>query len=371
MHIFNNKTDYGISNQQILPNSVMTLSDLTRIEVLEQFVTDIRNVIESGLRLAYSDVSRISLSVYWNIGKRIVEEEQQGSNRAKYGAELLKKLSKSLLKDYGEAYSLRNLQYMRQFYMMFPDFEIVNTRVHNLSWSHYRMLLRVADDNARYWYLKEADAQMWSVRTLSRNIGSQYYYRLLQTPHKDEVIKEMQELTAPLQNPVEYLKNPIVAEFLNMKSSFDFKESELEKAIVAHIKEFLLELGKGFAFVAEQQHIVTDTEDYYIDLVFYNYILKCFVLIDLKTTTITHQDVGQMDMYVRMYDDLKRQESDNPTIGLLLCAETSSAIAKYSVLHDSKQLFASKYLTWLPSKEELEREIEKQKAIFRLQHSSD
>lgn len=349
----------------------MTLSDLTRIEVLEQFVTDIRNVIESGLRLAYSDVSRISLSVYWNIGKRIIEEEQQGSNRAKYGAELLKKLSKSLLKDYGEAYSLRNLQYMRQFYMMFPDFEIVNTRVHNLSWSHYRMLLRVADDNARYWYLKEADAQMWSVRTLSRNIGSQYYYRLLQTPHKDEVIKEMQELTAPLQNPVEYLKNPIVAEFLNMKSSFDFKESELEKAIVAHIKEFLLELGKGFAFVAEQQHIVTDTEDYYIDLVFYNYILKCFVLIDLKTTTITHQDVGQMDMYVRMYDDLKRQESDNPTIGLLLCAETSSAIAKYSVLHDSKQLFASKYLTWLPSKEELEREIEKQKAIFRLQHSSD
>lgn len=167
------------------------------------------------------------------------------------------------------------------------------------------------------------------------------------------------------------MKNPIVAEFLNMKSSFDFKESELEKAIVTHIKDFLLELGKGFAFVAEQQHIVTDTEEYFIDLVFYNYILKCFVLIDLKTTTITHQDVGQMDMYVRMYDELKRQESDNPTIGLLLCAETSSAIAKYSVLHDSKQLFASKYLTWLPSKEELEREIEKQKEIFRLQHGTE
>ena len=349
----------------------MAQSNITNIEVHKQFISDIRAFIESGLRLAYSDVSRISTSVYWNIGKRIVEEEQQGSNRAKYGAELLKRLSENLMTASCEAYSLRYLQYMRLFYMMFPDFEIVNTRVHNLSWSHYRMLLRVTDDNARYWYLKEADSQMWSVRTLSRNIGSQYYYRLLQSPHKDAVIKEMQELTAPLQNPAEYMKNPIVAEFLNMKSSFDFKESELEKAIVAHIKEFLLELGKGFAFVAEQQHIVTDTEEYFIDLVFYNYILKCFVLIDLKTTTITHQDVGQMDMYVRMYDELKRQESDNPTIGLLLCAETSSAIAKYSVLHDSKQLFASKYLTWLPSKEELEREIEKQKEIFRLQHDTE
>ena len=335
----------------------------------QKLIADVRSIIESGLKQSYANVSRIMTATYWNIGRKIVEEEQNGQERAKYGSNLIRFLPVNLVQDFGEAYSMRNLQYMRQFYIKFPDFEIVNTRVHNLSWSHFRMLLRVSDDDARYWYLKEADTQMWSVRTLSRNIGSQYYRRLLQSPNKDAVIKEMEDITFPLQDPKEYMKNPVVAEFLNIKSNALFLETELERAIVAHIKDFLLELGKGFAFVAEQQHIVTDTEDYYIDLVFYNYILKCFILIDLKTTTISHQDVGQMDMYVRMYDELKRQPGDNPTIGLLLCAETSSDIAKYSVLHESSQLFASKYLTYLPSKEEFAREIEKQKEIFKLQHS--
>ena len=211
---------------------------------------------------------------------------------------------------------------------------------------------------------------MWSVRTLARNVGSQYYHRLLQSPKKEAVIAEMQQLTAPLQEDArQFMKDPVVAEFLQLPSSTDFTESELERAIIKHLRAFLLELGRGFAFMYEQYHIKTDAGDFFIDLVFYNVVLKCYVLIDLKTKKVTHQDVGQMDMYVRMFDDLKRTEGDNPTIGLLLCSETSEDIARYSVLHDSKQLFASKYLTFLPSQEELQREIEKQKVIFELQNS--
>lgn len=211
---------------------------------------------------------------------------------------------------------------------------------------------------------------MWSVRTLARNIGSQYYHRLLQSPKKESVIAEMQQLTSPLQEDTrQFMKDPVVAEFLQLPSNTDFTESELEKAIIKHLRAFLLELGRGFAFMYEQYHIKTDAGDFFIDLVFYNVTLKCYVLIDLKTKKVTHQDIGQMDMYVRMFDELKRTEGDNPTIGLLLCSETSEDIARYSVLHDSKQLFASKYLTFLPSQEELQREIEKQKTIFQLQNN--
>ena len=267
----------------------------------------------------------------------------------------------------------RNLRYCRQFYLYFPDQEMIwNTRVPNLTWSHYRTLLRVPDAEARAWYLKEASSEAWSVRTLDRNIGSQYYHRLLASQNKDAVKTEMKTLTSPMQtDKLEFIKNPVVAEFLGLTNNSDFTESQLEQSILTHLQKFLMELGKGYAFVARQQHIATDAGDYFIDLVFYNYILKCFVLIDLKTTQISHQDVGQMDMYVRMYDDLKRSEGDNPTIGILLCSETSQDIARYSVLHGNEQLFAAKYLTYLPTEEQLRAEIEAQKEIFRLQQEQE
>lgn len=240
-----------------------------------------------------------------------------------------------------------------------------------LPWTHYRELIRVEDPIVRGWYEQEALREMWSTRTLHRNIASQYYNRLLQSAHKDKVVDEMHKLTAPTQqDKLEFIKNPVVAEFLGLQSDADFTESELEGSIINHLQKFIMEMDKGFAFVGRQQHIRTDMGDFYIDLVFYNYILKCFFLVDLKTTQISHQDVGQMDMYIRMYDALKRTEGDNPTIGLLLCSDTSDDMARYSVLHGSDQIFQAKYLTYLPSKEELAREIEIQKEIFRQQQEN-
>lgn len=240
-----------------------------------------------------------------------------------------------------------------------------------LGWSHYRVLLQVEDDLALRWYLDEAAAETWSVRTLQRNISSQYYERTLLSQSKDAVRAEMVEITKPLQEKLEFIKNPVIAEFLGVKQDTSFTENDLETAILDNVRDFLMELGKGYAFVARQQHIHTEKEDYYIDLVFYNYILKCFVLIDLKTSKITHQDVGQMDMYVRMYDQLKRGEGDNPTLGIVLCSDTDSDIAKYSILHGNEQLFATKYRLCLPSDEELRKEIEVQKQMFIEQHTKD
>lgn len=278
-------------------------------------------------------------------------------------------LAQELTGEFGSSYSKRNLLYFRKFYLAFPDEQIVNTCVHNLNWSHFRSLLRVSDETARLWYMKEAAQESWSVRTLDRNIGTQYYYRLLQSPQKEAVISEMQRKTSQFQrNQFELLKSPMVAEFLGFKNEDSFIETDLETAILSHIRDFLMEMGKGFAFVARQQHIITDTQDYYLDLVFYNIELRCYVLVDLKMGTITHQDVGQIDMYVRMYDELKRKEGDNPTLGILLCGETSEDIARYSVLHDNERLFMSKYLTYLPTKEQLRMEIERQKEIFYMQH---
>ena len=332
-------------------------------------VDDVKLIVERGLREVYRSVNTVSIMTYWNVGKRIVEEEQHGASRAEYGKQVLKDLAQVLVPLYGSSYSERNLYSMRQFFMYFKDLEILNTRVHNLSWSHYRMLLRVPDENARYWYLREASEEMWSVRTLSRNIGSQYYYRLLQSPQKEKVIAEMQELTKPLQQGKdEIVKNPVVAEFLGLENT-DYSESNLEQAIINHLQKFIMEMGRGFAYMGRQQLIRTDTQDYYIDLVFYNVVLKCYVLIDLKVGVITHQDVGQMDMYVRMYDELKRTEGDNPTIGIVLCSETSKDIARYSILKGNEQLFAAKYLPMLPTEEVLRREIEQQKEIFYLQHN--
>ena len=237
-----------------------------------------------------------------------------------------------------------------------------------LSWTHYRILLQVHDETARNWYEKEAYEQTWSVRTLQRNIDTQYYYRLLQSKDKEPVEREMQEKTYQYQqDKLEFIKNPVVVEFLGLTPDISFTETKLEASIITNLQKFLMEMGKGYAFVARQQHIHTEKKDYYIDLVFYNYILKCFVLIDLKTEPITHQDVGQMDMYIRMYDELKKSPDDNPTLGIVLCSETDEDIARYSILHGNEQLFASKYKLYLPTEEELREEIETQKAIFYLQ----
>ncbi|MBR5685170.1 MAG: DUF1016 family protein [Muribaculaceae bacterium] len=334
-----------------------------------QFVDDVKQIVDHGLREAYDIVNSVAVHTYWLIGKRIVEEEQHGERRAEYGSKLITLLAEELSMEFAKGFSARDLRNYRQLYLCFRDLDIWYTRVPNLKWSHYRTLLAVTSEDARYWYVHEASIQSWSVRTLARNVGSQYYQRLLQSPKKDAVVNEMLQLTKPLKDePQGFLKDPVVAEFLQLPSNSSFTETELEKAIIRHLKDFLLEMGRGFAFMAEQYHIATDAGDFFVDLVFYNVVLKCYVLIDLKTKRVSHQDVGQMDMYVRMFDDLKRTDGDNPTIGLLLCSDTSKDIAQYSVLHDSKQLFAAKYLTVLPEKEVLVREIEQQKEIFYLQH---
>lgn len=333
-----------------------------------EFISEVESFIEKSVNAANSAVSSIVVVTYWNVGRMIVEEEQNGKSRAEYGKQIIQQLSERLTRKYGNNYSKRNLQYYRKFYQCFNDLEIVNTCVHNLNWSHFRRLLSVTSDDARIWYTKEACEQMWSVRTLDRNIATQYYERLLLSPKKDAVIAEMKSKTASYKDSkFELIKNPIIAEFLGFQNN-DYSESQLESAILTHIRDFLMELGKGFAFVARQQHIVTESEDYFIDLVFYNIELKCYVLIDLKLGKITHQDVGQMDMYIRMYDELKKKEDDNPTIGIVLCSKTDEDIAKYSILHDSNQIFMAKYMPYMPTQEELKNEIEKEKANFYIQH---
>ena len=342
------------------------------MELSKGFLHDIREIILDGRRNAFQSVNAIMIQSNWLLGKRIVEEEQHGQKRAEYGISLLKLLSSNLTREFGNGYGWRNLFYYRQFYQAFPDLNILHTRMQNLSWSHIKAVLRVNDESARDWYLKEASEEGWGVRTLDRNISTQYYQRLLMSQNQEKVKTEMCKKSANLSlDKLEFIKNPMVAEFLGFVPNMDFAESDLESAIITHLQKFIMELGKGFAFVARQQHIATDAGDFFVDLVFYNYILKCFVLIDLKTARITHQDVGQMDMYIRMYDELKRSEGDNPSIGLILCSETSRDIARYSILNGSKQLFASKYLPYLPSEEELRREIEIQKEFFFLTQNSN
>jgi len=301
-------------------------------------------------------------------------EELRGAERSdNYGLEIIKELSGKLTNEYGKGFDRTNLYNYLKFYRTFP--EIVDTVCRQsqrvLSWSHYRVLIRVEDSVAREWYAKEAYDQTWTVRTLQRNIETQYYYRLLSSQNKEPVEQEMKNLTSEYQRDKhEYMKNPVIAEFLGLSSNLKMTETSLESAILSNLQEFMMELGKGYAFVARQQHIHTEKEDYYIDLVFYNYILKCFVLIDLKIGKVTHQDVGQMDMYIRMYDELNRVEGDNPTLGIVLCSETDEDIARYSVMHGSEQLFASKYKLYLPSEEELRKEIEKQKIVFKIQQNA-
>ncbi|MBR7183303.1 MAG: DUF1016 family protein [Alistipes sp.] len=334
---------------------------------------DAQSIIEQSRNYAYQVVNIAMIQRNWLLGKRIADEELQGENRAEYGKEVVKKLADHLTNLYGKGFTTSNLYQFVHFYKFFPEiFHTACVKLPLLSWSHYRTLLRVADKSARDWYLREATNEMWSVRTLDRNIASQYYYRLLQSQDKQVVKEEMTKITAPYQqDKLEFIKNPVVAEFLGLSPNSDFSETKLESSIITHIQKFVMELGKGYAFVSRQQHIKTDMGDYFIDLVFYNYILKCFLLIDLKASRITHQDVGQMDMYVRMYDNLKRTDGDNPTIGLILCSETSEDMARYSVLHDNNRLFQARYLTYLPTIDQLKKEIELQKEIFRLQQEDD
>ncbi len=334
----------------------------------DDILKDMCGIIESSREVAYHAVNRALIQRNWLLGYRIAEEELQGENRAEYGAGIIKELAKDLTAEYGKGFTKTNLYHFYSFYKEYPEiFHSVSGKLF-LSWTHYRTLLQVNDREARNWYEKAAIEQTWSVQTLQRNISSQYYYRMLQTQKKEVVEDEMKERTSVYQkDKYEFIKNPVIAEFLGFSQGIDFTESDLEKSILSNLQKFLMELGKGYAFVARQQHIHTEKQDYYIDLVFYNYILKCFVLIDLKTEKISHQDVGQMDMYIRMYDDMKRSEGDNPTIGIVLCADTDEDIARYSVLHGNEQLFASKYKLYLPTEEELRAEIETQKTMFYLQ----
>lgn len=334
--------------------------------VLDKVVSDVRAIIEQGRKMAYTAANQAAILTYWNVGRRIVEEEQLGSVRAKYGSQLIPMLAKELSNEYGSGYGRRNLAYYRKFYLTFNDWEILHTRVQNLEWSHVRRVLSVTNPDARLWYLKSASENMWSVRELDRNISTQYFERRLaaQLPiNADELPKDAEK------GPMEYIKNPVVAEFMGFRRDTKYTETELEQALIDNLQQFIMELGRGFAFVERQQHIVTDMDDFYIDLVFYNFKMKRFVIFELKTHQMTHQDIGQLDMYVRMYDDLMRSEDDQPTIGVLLCTDTDKTIARYSVLHDSNQLFAAKYMTYMPSEEELRQEIERQKQFFLEQHN--
>lgn len=354
-------------------------------------------IIDQAQQTAYRTINETLVKRNWLLGLRI-QHEILKEQRAEYGKQVIQGLSIQLEEKYGDSFSKRNLYHFIDFYKLYPDIfqaeigKSVETQIVNslrsqstgnqlnilnslrskspirLSWTHYRIILQEPTAEGRAWYENEAASEMWSTRTLQRNVSSQYYHRLLQSQDKTIVHDEMVKLTKPLQDKMEYLKNPVIAEFLGFKNNTSYSESDLEQSIINHLVPFMMELGKGFAFVDRQKHIHTEKEDYYIDLVFYNYHLRCFVLIDLKTTKLSYQDVGQMDMYVKMYDDLVRPEGHNPTIGILLCADTDEDVAHYSVLNGNDQLFAAKYLTYMPTQEELRREIEQQKEFYRLQN---
>lgn len=362
------------------------------------FLESLKQIVRAARSMAYAAIDYAQIQANWLIGQRVVEQMQEGKERAEYGAHIIKIASVALTEEFGSGYSETNIRNFRAFYLTFSNLQIqqtpsaesqtsiqqtlsaklenANTQIGQtlparLSWSHYERLMRVESETARNWYMHEASEQMWSVRTLNRNINTQYYERLLMSQVKEPVVQEMKEKTAEFQHDkLEFIKNPTVLEFLGLPNNKSYQEKDLEQAILNNLSDFLMEMGKGFAFVARQQLIRTEEEDYYIDLVFYNYLLKAFVLVDLKVGKISHQDVGQMDMYVRMYDELKRNEGDNPTIGILLCAQTDKDIARYSILKGNEQIFASKYKLLLPSEEELAKEISKQKEIFQLQQDS-
>lgn len=329
-----------------------------------QLLNDAREVIQQARIQVQSTVNSTMVQAYWQIGRLIVEQEQQGEIRAAYGKQQIEQLAINLTAEFGKGFEARNLRNMRAFYSCFP---IWNTVCSKLSWSHYRVLIRIESEQARHGYIQEALEHNWSVRALERQINVLYYERLLSSKDKPRVQQEAETKTIPLQNNArDYLRDPYVLDFLNLPSA-SYLECDLEQGIIDNLQCFLLELGKGFAFVARQQRISTEDQDFYIDLVFYNFKLKCFLLIDLKLEKLSHQDVGQMDSYIRIYDQHKKSDDDNPTIGLILCSQKSEAVVKYSVLTDSKQIFAAKYLPHLPSEEELKRELERERILVQQQ----
>lgn len=324
--------------------------------------TDVLQILRAARQNAYTAVNSEMVQAYWLMGKRIVEEEQQGEQKATYGEAILKTLSAALTAEFGKGFSYANLRNFRQFYLTYSDVSICYTVCSKLTWSHNRLIMRAKNESARLYYLKECIEQNWSVRVLERNISTFYYERLLSSQNKQATIQSSQSLEK--STPNDFIKDPYVFEFLNIPEPAKALEHDIESALIQNLQQFLLELGKGFSFVGRQFRISTETSHYYIDLVFYNYLLKCFVLFDLKTTKLTHQDAGQMDMYIRMFDDLKKQENDNQTIGIILCTEKDETVVKYSILNESKQLFATKYMPFLPTEAELIAEIEREKRLF-------
>ncbi len=314
-----------------------------------------RSVLRQARGKAYSVVNFVMVETYWKIGRRIVEEEQKGKDRASYGTFLIRDLSRRPGDEFSKGLSVANLRNFRQFYLIFPEEDVIRYAVRSeLTWTHYRLIMRVSAPAARAYYINEAAEQSWSSRQLERNIASRSYERLLSGPEISAVKK-----TDRPHSPEEFIKDPYILEFLGLPESINGQEKVLESSIIERLQQFLMELGKGFSFVGRQYRISTETSHFYIDLVFYNYLLKCFVLIDPKTTKLCHQDIGQMDMYVRMFDDLKRGEDDNPTLGIIMRADKEGTVVHYSVLKESQQLFASKYLLVLPSEEELQKELER------------
>ena len=335
---------------------IAALSDKEKI-----FFADISRILSEGRSKVHSAVNFTMVETYWNIGKRIVEQEQQGKERANYGDQLLVNLSRYLSGTFGKGFSYANLKNFRQFYLTWSNDEILYTLCRELSWSHIRLIMRLDSEKIREYYLNESRSQGWSVRVLERNIRTNYFERLLSS-QKPSLPAVEQENAFSKEN---LIKDPYVLEFLDLPENPAPKETSLESAIISHLQDFLLEMGKGFSFVGRQFRISTETTHFYIDLVFYNYLLKCFIVIDLKTQKLTHQDIGQMDMYVRMFDDLQRGEDDNPTIGIILCADKDNAMVKYSVLSENNQLFASKYKLVLPTEEELTAELERNTRYLR------
>ncbi len=324
----------------------------------------IAEILRNAQQRAYSAVNLSMIDAYWHIGQKIVEEEQQGNERAKYGDNLLQRLSQELSDEFGKGFNLTNLKYIRQFYLAFP---IRHALRGELSWTHYRLLLKVQNEKARQYYLQEAIDNQWSTRILERQINSLYYERLLASQDKKSLLVEAQK--SEKLSAQDIIKDPFVLEFLNLKSNHAFSEQALETALIDKLQDFLLELGKGFSFVARQKRFTADNEHFYVDLVFYNYLLKCFVLIDLKVGKLSYQDIGQIDFYVRYWEEHFKTEGDNPTIGIILCTEKNETIVKYSVLEGSQQLFASKYQLYLPTEEELRMELEREKRLIESEKS--
>lgn len=329
-------------------------------EIIERSIYEnIKTILYDARAKAYSAVNFAMVEAYWCIGK-IIFESQNGNERAEYGDFLIKNLSAKLTKEFGKGFDRTNLILMRKFYFTFQNSDALR---HQLSWTHYRFLMRIERDDVRQFYLDECIQNQWSTRQLERQINSFYYERLLSSQDKSLVRQEVNSLE-PGPKPEDIIKDPFVLEFLNLKDNINFREKDLEKALIDNLQAFLLELGKGFSFVARQKRITADGEHFYIDLVFYNYVLKCFTLIDLKVGKLTHQDIGQMDFYVRYYEKEVRDTSDNPTIGIILCSEKNETVVKYSILEESKQIFASKYTLYLPTEEELKKELHRERELL-------